>query len=133
MLILVTGQKMKNVKMFLTGGSVESLMKNGTLIHSDNYDLILKIMNKTHYKLGLTTMGKGLVIFLKSWGVTLDRLLHDTLRGIRHHWFFALVLTTLFVTMFVVMDQSSAMYHHSCMVNYQLSQSLDSVKLLVEK
>lgn len=90
-------------------------------------------MNKTHYKLALITMWKGLVIFLRSWGVTLNRLLHDTLRGIRHHWFFTLMLVTVFVTMFVVMAQSRAMYHHSCMVNYQLSQSLDSVKLLVEK
>lgn len=90
-------------------------------------------MNKTHYKLGLTTMGKGLVIFLKSWGVTLDRLLHDILRGIRHHWFFALMLVTVFGVMFVTMAQSRANYHHLNMVNYQLSQSLDSVKLLVEK
>lgn len=90
-------------------------------------------MKRTHYNLALQTIAKGLCIFLRSWGVTLDGLLHDTLRGIRHHWFFALVLTTLFVTMFVVMAQSRAMYHHSCMVNYQLSQSLDSVKLLVEK
>lgn len=90
-------------------------------------------MTETHYKLALQTIAKGLCIFFRSWGVTLDRLLHDTLRGIRHHWFFALMLVTVFGVMFVTMAQSRAMYHHSCMVNYQLSQSLDSVKLLVEK
>lgn len=90
-------------------------------------------MKETHYKLALATIWKGLRLFLRSWGVTLDRLLHDTLRGIRHHWFFALMLTTLFVMMFVVMAQSRANYHHLNMVNYELSQSLDSVKLIVEK
>lgn len=90
-------------------------------------------MNKTHYRLALTTIAKGLCIFFRSWAVTLDRLLHDTLRGIRHHWFFTLMLVTVFVTMFVVMAQSRAMYHHTCMVNYQLSQSLDSLKIMVEK
>lgn len=90
-------------------------------------------MKETQYRLALQTIAKGLCIFFRSWGVTLNRLLYDTLRGIRHHWFFALMLTTLFVTMFVVMAQSRAQYHHTCMVNYQLSQSLDSVKILVEK
>ena len=90
-------------------------------------------MKRTHYNLALKTIAKGLCIFFRSWGVTLDRLLHDTIRGIRHHWFFALMLTTLFVTMFVVMAQSRAMYHHSCMVNYQLSQSVDSLTLMVGK
>ena len=90
-------------------------------------------MNKTHYKLALTTMWKGLVIFFRSWGVTLDRLLHDMLWGIRHHWFFALMLVTVFCVMFVTMAQSRAQYHHLNMVNYELSQSLDSVKLIVEK
>lgn len=90
-------------------------------------------MIETHYKLALQTIAKGLCIFFRSWGVTLNKLLHDILHGIRHHWFFALVLTTLFVTMFVVMAQSRAMYHHSCMVNYQLSQSVDSLTLMVGK
>lgn len=90
-------------------------------------------MNKTHYKLGLTTMWKGLVIFLRSWGVTLNRLLYDILHGIRHHWLFAVSLVVIYVIMFIVMAQSRAMYHHTCMVNYQLSQSLDSIKILVEK
>lgn len=88
---------------------------------------------RTHYRLALQTIAKGLCIFFRSWGVTLDRLLHDTLRGIRHHWFFALMLTTLFVTMFVVMAQSRAQYHHINMVNYQLSQSVDSLTLMVGK
>lgn len=90
-------------------------------------------MNKTHYRLALKTIGKGLCIFFKSWGVTLNRLLHDILHGIRHHWLFAVTLVAIYVVMFVVMAQSRAMYHHSCMVNYQLSQSLDSIKILVEK
>lgn len=90
-------------------------------------------MKETHYRIALQTIAKGLCIFFLSWGVTLDRLLHDTLRGIRYHWFFALMLTTLFVTMFVVMAQSRAMYHHTCMVNYQLSQSVDSLKLIIQR
>lgn len=90
-------------------------------------------MKRTHYKFALQTIAKGLCIFFRSWGVTLDRLLHDILHGIRHHWFFALMLVTVFVTMFVVMAQSRANYHHLNMVNYELSQSLDSVKLIVEK
>lgn len=90
-------------------------------------------MNKTHYKLALRTMWRGLVIFFKSWAVTLDRLLHDTLRGIARHWFFAITLVTLYIVMFVTMAQSRAMYHHQNMVNYELSQSLDSVKILIEK
>lgn len=90
-------------------------------------------MNKTHYKLALITMWKGLVIFTKSWGVTLDRLLHDVLHGVRKHWFFAISLVVIYAIMFVAMAQSRAKYHHTCMVNYELSQSLDSVKLIVEK
>ncbi len=90
-------------------------------------------MKETHYRLALQTIGKGLCIFIKSWGVTLNRLLHDILHGIRHHWLFAVTLVAIYVVMFVVMAQSRAMYHHSCMVNYQLSQSLDSIKILVEK
>ena len=90
-------------------------------------------MKRTHYKLALITMWKGLVIFTKSWGVTLNRLLYDTLRGIRHHWFFTLMLVAVFGVMFVTMAQSRAGYHHLNMVNYELSQSLDSMKLIVEK
>lgn len=90
-------------------------------------------MKETHYKLALRTMWRGLIIFFRSWGVTLNRLLYDTLRGIRHHWFFALMLVTVFGVMFVTMAQSRANYHHLNMVNYELSQSLDSVKLIIEK
>ena len=90
-------------------------------------------MTETHYKLALATMWKGLRLFLRSWGVTLNKLLHDILHGIRHHWLFAVTLVALYAIMFIVMAQSRAMYHHSCMVNYQLSQSLDSIKILVEK
>ena len=90
-------------------------------------------MKETHYRLALQTIAKGLCIFFRSWGVTLNRLLYDTLRGIRHHWFFALMLVTVFGVMFVTMAQSRANYHHLNMVNYQLSQSLDSVKLILGK
>lgn len=90
-------------------------------------------MTETHYKLALQTIAKGLCIFFKSWGVTLNKLLNDILHGIRQHWLFAVTLVALYAIMFVVMAQSRAMYHHSCMVNYQLSQSLDSIKILVEK
>ena len=90
-------------------------------------------MKETHYRLALQTIAKGLCIFFRSWGVTLNRLLHDILHGIRHHWLFAVSLVVIYVIMFIVMAQSRAMYHHSCMVNYQLSQSLDSIKILVEK
>ena len=90
-------------------------------------------MNKTHYRLALKTIGKGLCIFFKSWGVTLNRLLHDILHGIRHHWLFAVSLVVIYVIMFVVMAKSRAMYHHSCMVNYQLSQSVDSLTLMIQR
>lgn len=90
-------------------------------------------MNKeTHYRLALGTICKGLKLFFKSWGVTLDRLLHDILRGIKHHWFFAVALVAIYAVMFVTMAQSRANYHHINMVNYQLSQSLDSIKMFVK-
>lgn len=90
-------------------------------------------MKETHYRLALQTIAKGLCIFFRSWGVTLNRLLHDILHGIRHHWLFAVSLVVIYVIMFIVMAQSRAMYHHSCMVNYQLSQSVDSLTLMVGK
>ena len=90
-------------------------------------------MNKTHYRLALKTIGKGLCIFFKSWGVTLNKLLHDILHGIRHHWLFAVTLITIYVVMFVTMAQSRARYHHTCMVNYQLSQSVDSLTLMIQR
>lgn len=90
-------------------------------------------MKETQYRLALQTIAKGLCIFFRSWGVTLNRLLHDILHGIRHHWLFAVTLVALYVIMFIVMAQSRAMYHHSCMVNYQLSQSVDSLTLMIRK
>ena len=90
-------------------------------------------MNKTHYRLALKTIGKVLCIFFKSWGVTLKKLLHDILHGIRHHWLFAVTLITIYVVMFVTMAQSRARYHHTCMVNYQLSQSVDSLTLMIQR
>lgn len=89
--------------------------------------------DNTHYRLALKTMWRGLVIFLKSWAVTLDRLLGDVLRGIARHWFFAIALVSLYVIMFVTMAQSRANYHHVNMVNYQLSQSVDSLTLMIRK
>jgi len=90
-------------------------------------------MKRTHYKFALQTIAKGLCIFFKSWGVTLNRLLHDILHGIRHHWLFAVSLVVIYVIMFIIMAQSRAQYHHTCMVNYQLSQSVDSLTLMVGK
>lgn len=90
-------------------------------------------MNKTHYKLALITMWKGLVIFMRSWAVTLDRLQHDILHGIARHWVFAVTLVAIYVIMFVTMAQSRANYHHVNMVNYQLSQSVDSLTLMIRK
>jgi len=90
-------------------------------------------MKKTHYKLALQTIAKGLCIFFRSWGVTLNRLLHDILHGISHHWLFAVSLVVIYVIMFVTMAQSRAQYHHVNMVNYQLSQSVDSLTLMIRK
>lgn len=89
--------------------------------------------DKTHYKLALQTIGKGLCIFFRSWAVTLDRLLGDVLRGIARHWVFAIALVSLYVVMFVTMAQSRAQYHHVNMVNYQLSQSVDSLTLMIKR
>lgn len=90
-------------------------------------------MNRTHYRLALTTIAKGLCIFFKSWAVTLDRLLGDVSRGIVKHWVFAAVLVAIYVIMFVTMAQSRAQYHHVNMVNYQLSQSVDSLTLMIKR
>ena len=40
------------------------------------------------------------------------------------------VLTAAFAAMFVVMAESRAMYHHGEMINYMLTQQLDSLKLV---
>lgn len=90
-------------------------------------------MKRTHYKLALQTIAKGLCIFFRSWAVTLDRLQHDILHGIARHWVFAIALVALYVVMFVTMANSRAMYHHQNMVNYELSQAVDSLTLMVEK
>lgn len=86
---------------------------------------------ETHYRVALGTIWKGLKLFFCSWGVTLDRLLHDVLRGIIRHWFFAVALVAIYIAMFVTMAQSRAQYHHGEMVNYELSQKVDSLKLMV--
>lgn len=90
-------------------------------------------MKETHYRLALQTIAKGLCIFFKSWAVTLDRLLGDVSRGIVKHWVFASVLVALYVVMFITMAQSRAQYHHVNMVNYQLSQSVDSLTLMIKR
>lgn len=89
--------------------------------------------SKTHYRLALATIWRGLVIFFKSWVVTLDRLLHDLLHGIARHWVFAVTLVVIYVIMFVTMANSRAQYHHIGMVNYELSQAVDSLTLMVGK
>lgn len=90
-------------------------------------------MKRTHYKLALQTIAKGLCIFFRSWAVTLDRLLHDVLHGITRHWVFAVTLVALYIIMFVTMANSRAMYHHTNMVNYELSQAVDSLTLMIRK
>ena len=90
-------------------------------------------MKRTHYRLALQTIAKGLCIFFRSWGVTLNRLLHDILHGIARHWVFAVTLVAIYVVMFVTMAQSRADYHHINMVNYELSQAVDSLTLMIMK
>ena len=90
-------------------------------------------MKRTHYRLALKTIAKGMCIFFCSWVVTLNKLLHDILHGIRHHWLFAVTLVAIYVVMFVTMAQSRAQYHHVNMVNYQLSQSVDSLTLMIKR
>lgn len=83
---------------------------------------------RTHYKLAFQTMWRGIVILIKSWAVTLNRLLFDTLHGIRKHWFFVLILIAAYVCMFMTMAKSRAMYHNGEEINYQLTQVIDSLK-----
>lgn len=85
---------------------------------------------KTHYRLAFTTIGRGIWILIRSWGVTLNRLLHDVLSGIRRHWFFVLVLIAAYVVMFLTMTESRMMYHNGEQINYQLTQEIDSLQLL---
>ena len=89
-------------------------------------------MKETHYKLAMGTMWKGLRLFISSWGVTLDVLLRDLLRGVAKHWFFAVTLVAIYVLMFFTMAQSRAMFHHGEAVNYQLSQAVDSLELIIK-
>ena len=88
---------------------------------------------RTHYRLALQTIAKGLCIFYRSWAVTLNRLLHDVLHGIARHWVFAVTLVAIYVVMFVTMANSRAQYHHIGMKNYELSQAVDSLTLMVGK
>ena len=85
------------------------------------------------YRNALRMISRGVVLFLRCWSSTLNRLLRDLLHGISKHWFFAALLVASFVMMFMTMADSRAQYHHTQMVNYQLSQSLDSIKILIEK
>lgn len=87
-------------------------------------------MNDTFYRKAMALMWKGMALFMSSWAVTMNVLLLDVVLGIRRHWFFAIVLTAAFAAMFVVMAESRAMYHHGEMINYMLTQQLDSLKLV---
>lgn len=89
-------------------------------------------MKETHYKLAMGTMWKGLCLFISSWGVTLNVLLRDILHGIARHWFFAVALVAIYVLMFFTMAESRAQFHHGEMVNYQLSQTVDSLELILK-
>jgi len=87
-------------------------------------------MNDTFYCDAMALMWKGVVLFVRSWAVTMNVLLWDVLLGIRRHWFFAIVLAAAFACMFMVMAKSRAMYHHGEMVNYMLTQQLDSLRIM---
>ena len=87
-------------------------------------------MNDTFYRKAMALMWKGMALFMRSWAVTMNMLLLDVVLGIRRHWFFAIVLTAAFAAMFVVMAESRAMYQHGEMINYMLTQQLDSLKLV---
>ena len=87
-------------------------------------------MNRTHYKLAFQTMWRGIVILIKSWAVTLNRLLFDVLNGISKHWFFVVLLIAAYVFMFLSMAKSRALYHNGEAVNYQLTQVIDSLKMI---
>lgn len=88
------------------------------------------IMTRTHYKLAFITMWRGMVIFIKSWAVTLNRLLFDILHGIRKHWFFVILLIAAYVVMFLTMAKSRALYHNGEEINYQLTQVIDSLRMV---
>ena len=87
-------------------------------------------MSDTFYCDAMDLMWKGIVLFIRSWAVTMNRLLWDVLKGIRRHWFFAMVLAAAFAAMFVMTARSRAMYHNGEMINYQLTQQIDSLKLV---
>lgn len=84
----------------------------------------------TQYKLAFAIILRGIGILIKSWVVTLNRLLFDVLHGIRAHWFFVLILVSAYVVMFVTMAKSRALYHNGEAVNYQLTQVIDSLMML---
>ena len=87
-------------------------------------------MTRTNYNLAFLTIWRGIVILFKSWAVTLNRLLFDTLHGIRNHWFFVVLLIAAYVFMFLTMAKSRALYHNGEAVNYQLTQVIDSLKMV---
>lgn len=82
------------------------------------------------YTYALLTIWKGIRIFTRCWAETLNRLLHDLLHGICRHWFFTIVLIAAFVAMFVTMGKARVERDNVSMTNYQLSQTIDSLKLL---
>lgn len=82
------------------------------------------------YTYALLTIWKGIRIFTRCWAATLNRLLNDLLHGICRHWFFTLVLIAVFVAMFVTMGKARVERDNVSMTNYQLSQEIDSLKIL---
>lgn len=82
------------------------------------------------YTYALLTIWKGIRIFTRCWAATLNRLLNDLLHGICRHWFFTIVLIAVFVAMFVTMGKARVERDNVSMTNYQLSQTIDSLKLL---
>ena len=85
---------------------------------------------KQTYTYALLTIWKGIRIFTRCWAATLNRLGKDLLHGIFRHWFFALALVAAYVAMFVTMGNARAERDNVSMTNYQLSQELDSLKIL---
>jgi len=87
-------------------------------------------MEQLSYKSAMSTIWRGVRLFLRCWGITIHRLGKDILHGIFRHWFFALVIVAAYVAMFVTMGNARAERDNVSMTNYQLSQELDSLKIL---
>lgn len=69
------------------------------------------------------------MMFLRCWASTLNKLLKDLLHGVCRHWFFALILVAAYVIMFVIMSQARVERDNGEIINYELTQKIDSLKL----